>query len=707
MEGASEAVNAARQSAFNNDFQESFMQYVNLLKEYPALKCELEAEFITLIVLCSEKLIDRTKLDMFSNFKIALEMYPDNPYALNVMGKYLCKYGHKYEGLQLLEQANKSNPSIVCVEKNLNNAKRSLFLPDIFGIINDKRKNEAYRKAIKATIDPDFDCVIETNSGSGVLLLYISECYPQSHILGDDLAVKQEWMKYMLHANDEPIVFNSPLMVKQNHVMGKGVAGMHNLWITDMFVTTLFDDYLISTLSEALKAPIAKSVRVLPKKAEYFVMGVKSNQLMRKCHLRDIVQEWLHSPTFYVSLSTNITGTKYEDDITTYDDLEYVTEPVLLLTIDFNDHHALADILNSRIININIKARKNTKISTLVGWFNLYLTDDVMITTDPRSEERVDSWKQAVFYDFRPKNVMCDNEIIEANFKLYDGELFFIPEDEFAISRISNNMLTFLNDKDYFEAIMNIVSSTFIYLGQIVDINEVNIIDFCPFPVLGLAMLKRGIKSVVINPKNYEDDSFIKSVFAKHSVQLNKVRTLIANEWTLADVNHNKYHVIFMNIFNSNGEIDNFNSTMLRDIKDNCLAEGGLILPARISVLAQMASSEIIDRHSRAYDENVGFKVASHLNKYQLTEAVGLDLEVLNYMSLSSAVTIVSNIYNMTKNSYPITVTENGEIGVILCWYDVSLVEGIEEIDTYRSDSFHATLRQSTQDTYGITSLQS
>lgn len=87
----------------------------------------------------------------------------------NEIRKYLYKYGYYTEALFCFEKALDMDQSHVKVEKNSNEAESFLFPGPMFRSLNDKTRNDAYRTAIKSSINPGNDSVINIDAATGLL----------------------------------------------------------------------------------------------------------------------------------------------------------------------------------------------------------------------------------------------------------------------------------------------------------------------------------------------------------------------------------------------------------------------------------------------------------------------------------------------------------------------------------------------------------
>ncbi|CAH0600187.1 unnamed protein product [Chrysodeixis includens] len=676
----------ARQLVTKSSYQQAFEMYLCAFNKQPRIKKRFEIEFRAVLSRMNERLAAAdNKADIFANFEQAIKMFPGNVDILNDIGRYLYRYGYFSEALCHFEKALNIDNSFVSIEKNLNNAKSFLFPRSRFRVINDKVRNDAYRRAIRSSVNPAADSVLDIDGGTGLLALYANECDPIVITACESSTTMARLAECVMEENDAQavVIVNKPSVILKH----ADIYGSRSVLLTDMIDAGLFGEYILQSLCHAWENLLHSESRVIPGRAEYFVAGVQCEELNKKFKLNGETKAILNVGHMEVHTATYFGETYYSDDVGLFKNLKYISEPQPLFTIDFNDHFDVHDKLYTQdAFTADLKATSDGDMNLVVGWFNLHLTDDIMITNDPRSDEKSTAWQQAVFFDVLPKTVR-KNEIRPVHFLTYGGRLATLPDVGVAISRISPDTLAFLNDIEYITMIKNSVAVVCLHLGQTVCISEVDMVDFCPFPLFGVLMMKRGANSLICHAKTIDDKAFLKKVLQANDIPEDKVTILLSEYWSHEVFKNKQFHVIFSNIIEFNGDIDARRKRMIQHLKHTHLISGGICLPESVTVIGQLINSNWLEVNNRVLDENVGYKMAKHVNRYQVSQALYLDIARLDYIALSEAFEI-SCCDQMTSEVIKVPVLEDGDCTAVLCWYKVQMFEGWSAVYTNRGNSF-------------------
>lgn len=104
-------------------------------------------------------------------------------------------------------------------------------------------------------------------------------------------------------------------------------------------------------------------------------------------------------------------------------------------------------------------------VHSLAVWFDLDLTQEVRITTDPRNKKCVNCWEQAVFHLERPI-LMNKGEKLHLRASAAESRLKFevvnknVRFEEYVnVHDASGDIVTFLNDAALVQAICNVADT--------------------------------------------------------------------------------------------------------------------------------------------------------------------------------------------------------------------------------------------------------
>ncbi|XP_075980343.1 protein arginine N-methyltransferase 9-like [Anticarsia gemmatalis] len=689
---AREYITFARQLSTTGCFSKSFDFYMMAFDKCADMKAQHEHEFRVVLNRLNEVLVTADKMeDIFNNFGRAMDAFPDNIYFLNDIGKYLFKYAFYTEAWHHFKKALSLDSGFVNAEKNLNSVKNLLVERWHYRMLNDKVRNEAYRDAISHSVVPIQDSVLDLGTGTGLLAMYANERKPMAITACDGSAVMTKLAECITQENgyDHIIVVNK-LSTAMNY---RDIGGKRSLLLTEMFDAGLFGEHVLQTLSHAWEYLINNVGRVVPNKAEFFVIGAKCEFLSMRYQLCSYIKTLLNIPNLNVHILTYDETYDCEDVGLYGNDIKYMTEPQSLVKVNFNSPRDINDTMNrTEPYEIELKVTQTGEIDTYIGYFDLHLTDDITITSNPTSaakeSQRAIAWQQAVFFDNIPKSVK-ENDIIDAEFLMNHGKLTMLPEYNTHITRISPETLRFLNDVEYMQLITGCIGMACVYLGQMAEISQIHIIDLCPFPMFGLQLLKRGIQSLICCAKTDQDKHFFKKVFRAHDIPLSKVTILVGDDWSQDVFRDEKYHAVFCNIFEMCGEIELRFKEIAQHLKQNHLLQGGLFMPAHIKLMGQVVYSHWLDINNRIYDENVSnYKIEEYLNKYQVSQNYNIDFTHLEYTPLSEPCVLGTCTSPLGSETIRVPIVREGHPSAVLCWYNIELMEDMTEIATNRRHSF-------------------
>lgn len=624
--------------------------------------------------------------DIFDNFEKAMRVYPHSHNLLNDIGKYLYKYGFYKEAWAHFARVLHLNPHRVMAEKNLNSLKNLLVERWHFRMLNDNLRNEAYRQAIKE-LNPRKDKVIDVGTGTGLLAIYACEAGAKDILACDGSETMTELAYNILLKNK--LTNDIKIVNKMSTSMdSQDLKGHATLLLMEMFDAGLFGEHVLQMLQHAWPALLSEQARVIPKGAEFFIAGAQCNHLNMKYQLSTEAKKLLNLDK--KSIHVLAPDETYDcEDVHLQKDIKYLTEPQSVLRVNFNDFNDIEMHLNrTEPYGVKLNATEGGIINTFIGWFNLYLSETITITTDPRSDTRANAWQQAVFFDELPRTVK-EGDTFKLEFLMNLGRFKLKPSSNAKITRVSPEIVRFLNDVDYMRVITSGIPMACVYLGQIVDMSQISIADLCPFPVFGMLLMKRGASSLLCCAKNEHDKKFILEVFKKNGISLTNVTVLLGSDWTVKHLRDEKYHAVFAHFVELGGDIDTRLKDIAAKLKEHHLHIGGLFMPANLWIVGQLVSSRWLDINNLLYDVNVSkFSMAEIVNKYSVNMNYFVDFSTLTHESLTDSVKICLYPEGSSIQGSTTPVTKDGFANAILCSYEIELMQDLKTVNTSRPNSF-------------------
>ncbi|KAJ8733725.1 hypothetical protein PYW07_014276 [Mythimna separata] len=680
----------ARQLVLHNNLKKALCTYQRAFDLHPRIKNQFEKEFRAVLLRMNEELTAvGNNSGISTNFENAIRIFPGSAELLNDIGSYMCQSGYISEALCYFEKALNIDNSNVNIEKNLNNAKYFLFPRSQFRYLNDRIRNDAFRKAIRSRVTPAVDSVLDIDTGIGLLALYATECNPVTLIACHASTTMARLAKCVRQDNNaqKVVIKNKP----STALTYNDIYGTPSVLITDAIDAGIFGKQILQSVCHAWENLLQSNSKIIPGKAEFFVAGIhceELNKTYKLCLDTKIILDVAH---MNVHTTTHGGETYYSEDVNTYENVKYMSEPQSLLSIDFNNYHDVCEKLHKKKLYVaKLTAKEDGEINMVIGWFNLHLTDEIIITTDPRSETKANGWRQAGFFDILPKKLRKD-DTANIPFVIRGGRLTTPPEANPTIARISPETLAFLNDVEYMDMIRKSVAAVCIYLGQIVNIYYADIVDLSPFPMFGVLTMKRGANSLICHVKNIQDQAFLTATLRANGIPEQKVTILVSDSWSHDVFRGKKFHVIFGNFIQINGEIDTSKKTVIDHLKQDHLIRGGLCLPESVTIMGQLIYSEWLEINNCVLDKNVDYRIAKLVNRYQASQVEFFDVACTEYQTLSEVIEI-SSCSDLNSEILNVTVAKDGECNAVLCWYKIQLMDGWYDIQTNRRNSFVKTM---------------
>lgn len=136
----------------------------------------------------------------------------------------------------------------------------------------------------------------------------------------------------------------------------------------------------------------------------------------------------------------------------------YMTDTQEIFSVNFYDCDHISQLVNDDNFHhiVQLKCKEGV-IHALAVWFDLNLTEEISITTNPLDENYCKCWEQAVFYLDHPVYVR-EGEILTLRVTLNDCKLNFNVVDRgdntHDCVRVSKDVITFINDDKLMESII-------------------------------------------------------------------------------------------------------------------------------------------------------------------------------------------------------------------------------------------------------------
>ncbi|KAJ8945432.1 hypothetical protein NQ318_009888 [Aromia moschata] len=688
----------AKQACSENSYAEAYEYFVNYFESLndPSQSSEtVQAAFTKLVCKIGTVLEETDNIEeLLKCYLQAINLFPNNYIILNNLGAYMFKVGETDIAKRYLELAVKVNKDYLPAEKNLLHVKWHQIPRWHFRMLNDRHRNAAYDRAISESISKGYHNVVDIGAGCGLLSLFASRNSLASVVAIEENKTLHKMCLDILKENDVPSV--QCLNVYSTDL--PGVPCKCNLLVTETFDVALFgeralesifhaatvlrteDDYKIIPCGAKLYIAVVPdkqfALNVLIDRSPIlsdpgfsaaikwdhpFLSRINSEQLANKCW-------YLHNDALSIlSLDTLCIRQResepYEAEYLTETNFEFMTDSQQVFHINFYNREQILSILmeDDYYEIIHLKCKRGV-IHAFTIWFDLNLTEEVSITTNPLDPDCIRCWEQAVFYLNRPV-LKEEGDTLAVKVTVADCKLkLTVVEDDFTQREcvlVSKEIVSFLNDRTLVQSIVNVAD-------ELAHHQNLLVIDYNVFPLFGLLMAKTTDSTVYHSVSNDADVEFLKHILTLNNIPSERFTILDGKTSLVSNSRASQTAVYFFDPINTDGSL---NSAAYRDQN----IAHTTIIPQMVTVKVQLIYSAYIDHCNKVEDENVlGFKIGKYMNEYMGNEHP--NLEKLDYVEFSSPVAFS---LEEDEKSCEVIVFRTGLVNSLYFWYDLQLHENI------------------------------
>lgn len=624
-------------------------------------------------------------------------------------------------------------PNYLKSYQNLDNVKNQLVERWHFGMLNDSDRNRKYRAAIgKAIQQRSQVSVLDIGTGTGLLALYARE-------MGATQIFACECSPLMCHVASESFRRNQngcsdqiKLIPKHSTKMDaqSDLGGKIDLIVTETMDCGVFGEGLLETLIHAKENLLKPNGLIVPARVKLFVAGFQSRQLAME---QNVVNSSCFTDTIYVqnySLSSNNQEPYDSCHVEQLKDFKLITKVEEALNVNLNNLDELYALMNGQLKK-NVRLAYITPESILDGfcvWFEMSLDADstILVNTDPLNRdssigEQPCCWESAIF---RLKHRFTNSQKLQNLNVTISAANGILKIDHYydaygkTYSGLTSEMVKYLNDTELINGLEfdvfaelqkrfgnirpNVMGKSKSAKPEKVS-NIENMLDFMPFPTVGIALLKeRRLKMLYCSKDAMEIVSFIAE---SNCIPLQSIvfiddphDTLFINE---------KFDLIILPLIDGYGTLNSAQVANYGILKENKLTPKGFMLPEKLEVICNVINSHWLRTATRVTDPEIvdRLQIGSLINEYATT--LHLDLfEDFSCKNLYEAYRIANvqlhdGFYEIEHKLYlgdekcstgsaePSSVNNNNAIHGVLFYFNILLTASSKNtISTKRKNSF-------------------
>lgn len=611
--------------------------------------------------------------------------------------------------------------------QNLDNVKNQLVERWHFCMLNDSDRNRKYKAAIGKAIQQRSNLgssVLDIGTGTGLLALY-------AHEMGASLVTACDCSPLMCYIASEAFRRNGfgdqiKLIPKHSTKLDESdLGGKVDLIVTETMDCGVFGEGLLDTLIHAKENLLKTNGLIIPGHVKIFVAGFQSRQLAME---QNVVNSSCFTDTMYVhnhSLSSNNREPYDSCHVEQLKDFKLITKVEEALNVNLNNLDELYALGNGQLKR-NVRLAYINADSILDGfcmWFKLSLDTEhsIVISTDPLNRdasigEQPCCWESAIF---RLKHRFTNTQKLQNLNVTVSAANGVLKIDHYydaygkTYSSLSSEMVKFLNDTELINALefdaFAEVQKRFGKVRPTMSKNKAskpekishieNMLDFLPFPTVGVALLKeRRLKTLYCAKEAMEFVSFIAE---SNCISLDSIvfiddphDTLFINE---------KFDLIILPLIDSYGTLNSMHTANYAILKENKLTPNGFMLPEQVEVMCNIIQSGWLRTVTRVIEPEIvdRLQIGSLINEYATT--LHLDLyEDFSCKTLYDAyrtanVQLNDGYYDIEHKLYigeekcavGTEMTGTGAIHGVLFYFNILLTKSSKNtISTKRKNSF-------------------
>ncbi|XP_060598408.1 protein arginine N-methyltransferase 9-like [Ruditapes philippinarum] len=390
----------ARNCLQTENYGRAFANFLLYLKLRSDCAADVYTEFALATREWCEQLEEQKRLqDLFKCYDQACELYPDHDVVLNNIGAQLFRLGYVEEAAAYIRKSLLVNPNYLAARDNLENVCSHLVERWHFSMLNDKRRNIAFKFAIDKAIKSGYNTVLDIGTGTGILSM-MSEFSGAVEVTAcDGSRAMIDVAHDVLQANG---VFHKINLLHKHSTdieIPSHLSSRVKLVVTETFDAGLFGEHIVSTLIHAWKNLISTSPMgtVIPCGATMYVCGIECETIRTQSRLLYPVLQNLD--VSHINLLCN-TGHIAEEPYTTENlakirgGYKILTNIVELLRVSFCNLCELEALHKGKDWLCDLFVKQDGRLDALAVWFDLHLDDTITIGT---GADKNSCWEQAIY----------------------------------------------------------------------------------------------------------------------------------------------------------------------------------------------------------------------------------------------------------------------------------------------------------------------
>lgn len=520
--------------------------------------------------------------------------------------------------------------------QNLDNVKNRLVERWHFRMLNDEHRNEAFKNAIRTAIKPKAGetsaiRILDIGTGTGLLSVYARQLGAATVIACEDSKVMTEIAKHVFQANN--MSDDVQLINKYSCDLSEAdIGGRVDVVVTETLDSGVFGEGILQTLIHAKEHLLKPDIgRIIPSKIKLYIAGFESKTIA----IENVCTNNSFTDLIYLKgyrLVANNTEPYDTENVRQIKDFKIITKIEEAFSCDFNSLSEMRECLDgTRQKKVRLDYERTGFLDGFVVWFALNLDDANLIESKPSVES---CWDQTIFklnqrfpnmekLKYLNVTVSCKEGILNlCHYYDFPGKVFSVNQD----------VIKFINDAEYLNKLefdffsgsgrgsaQNKTTNT--SSSDATRTTYTNILDFSPFPYIGISLLKEKRAEKLYC--SIESQDFIFFVATCNCLKFENI--VFINEPIDVLYIPEIFDVIILSPIETLGCVNSSQISNYTILKANKLVANGIMIPHKIEVWGQIVTSEWLSQVSHVTNaELVDLHVTDMINQFSTTNQLNL-----------------------------------------------------------------------------------
>jgi predicted RNA methylase len=328
-----------------------------------------------------------------------LKAYTLNPNDANtnvLLGNVYRDFGRHDEAEKHYNRALEINPQDRGALRNLRRLLKAKIPYWHFEMLADVKRNEAYQKAIEKVVSKD-SIVLDIGTGSGLLAMMAARAGSENVIACEMHPRLAQTAQEIISLNGYKDVVKVVAEKSTRLKVDQDLPSKANIIISEILDVGVLGEGVLPTIRHALQNLATKDVKLIPAKVNIYgqLIEIPSRSIVNP--VKEISGfnlspfEQYRIPDEYIRITLKAEKYRILSPVTKIIDFDFYNLPQA-----FPDDQ-------ERQLSIDFKINKSGSVQALVFWFDLYLDEEIVVSS--RVDGELEHWGQALFCFTNPKNV--------------------------------------------------------------------------------------------------------------------------------------------------------------------------------------------------------------------------------------------------------------------------------------------------------------